>query len=550
MSTPLQIEAWRQALTHHPDPAFQRYIIEGLSEGFHIGFDRRQPLQSARKNMPSAVQHHTVVSEYVANEKALGHFHGPMPKPQPNIHINRFGVIPKGHTLGKWRLITDLSFPPERSVNDGIDPALCSLSYVSVDTVAAAAAAFGPGALMAKVDIESAYRLIPVHPDDHCLLGVEWEDRVYYDTKLPFGLRSAPKIFNAVADGLEWCIRQRGVQCIFHYLDDYIVLGPPGSSRCEHDLNVLREVCRELGVPLALHKCEGPATRLTFLGIEIDTARGLLRLPAEKLERLRTLLQEWGDRKVCMRKELESLIGILNHACKVVRPGRSFLRRMIDLLTTTRGSAARQPHHRIRLNREFRADLAWWRTFAAVWNGVGLVPNVPTLADPEFASDASGAWGCGAWWQHRWFQLQWDEQAAQLPIVIKEMLLIVIAAAMWGRKWQGHLVTCHCDNQAVVAVLASRTSRLQHLMHLLRCLYFFEAYHGFQLKCIHIAGLKNDIADDLSRNNLSSYFSKVPEASPLPGVLPPSLMALLLSPQLDWVSPNWTQLFSSIISTV
>ena len=93
-----------------------------------------------------------------------------------------------------------------------------------------------------------------------CLLGVEWEDQVYYDTKLPFGLRSAPKIFNAVTDGLEWCIRQRGVQYIFHYLDDYIVLGLPDSSRCEHDLNVLREVCCKLGVPLTSHKCEGPAT--------------------------------------------------------------------------------------------------------------------------------------------------------------------------------------------------------------------------------------------------------------------------------------------------
>ena len=192
ISTPLQIK-WKQALAHHPDPAFRHYIIEGSSEGFRIGFDRRQPLQSARKNMPSAAQHHTVVSEYVANEKALGHFQRPIAKPQPNIHISRFGVIPKGHTPGKWLLITDLSVPPERSVNDGIDPTLCSLSYVSVDTVAAAAAAFGPGALMAKVDIESAYRLIPVHPDDHCLLGVVWEDQVYYDTKLPFGLRSAPK---------------------------------------------------------------------------------------------------------------------------------------------------------------------------------------------------------------------------------------------------------------------------------------------------------------------------------------------------------------------
>ena len=65
-----------------------------------------------------------------------------------------------------------------------------------------------------------------------CLLGVEWEDQVYYDTKLPFGLRSAPKLFNAIADGLEWCIHQQGVQCIFHYLDNYIVLGLSDSSQC------------------------------------------------------------------------------------------------------------------------------------------------------------------------------------------------------------------------------------------------------------------------------------------------------------------------------
>lgn len=222
---------------------------------------------------------------------------------------------------------------------------------------------------------------------------------------------------------------------------------------------------------------------------------------------------------------------------------------MIDLLTSTRGSIAHRPHHRIRLNREFRADLAWWRTFVAGWNGIGLVPSKPDLSGPEFASDASGTWGCGAWWNQKWFQLPWDEQAAELSIVVKEMLPIVIAAAVWGREWRGHIV-CHCDNQAVVAVLASRTSRLQHLMHLLRTLYFFEAFHGFQLQCIHIPGLKNDIADDLSRNNLSSFLLKVPAANPVACVLPPPLLALLLSPQLDWVSPNWTQLFSSITSMV
>ena len=76
----------------------------------------------------------------------------------------------------------------------------------------------------------------------------------------------------------------------------------------------------------------GPTTCLTYLGIEVDTEVGQLRLPGDKLKRKRALLQQWRARRTCTRKELESLIGLLNHACKVVRSGRSFLRRMIDLL--------------------------------------------------------------------------------------------------------------------------------------------------------------------------------------------------------------------------
>ena len=128
----------------------------------------------------------------------------------PELQINRFGVIPKGQT-GKWRLITDLSFPPDQSVNDGICRDLCSLSYTTVDHVAEVAVDLGPGALMAKVDIESAYRLIPVHPQDRPLQAVRWGDQTFVDPMLPFGLRSAPKIFNAVADGLHWHLQRSGL---------------------------------------------------------------------------------------------------------------------------------------------------------------------------------------------------------------------------------------------------------------------------------------------------------------------------------------------------
>ncbi len=62
---------------------------------------------------------------------------------------------------------------------------------------------------------------------------------------------------------------------------------------------------------------DGPTTCLVFLGIVIDTQAGELRLPADKMQRLQSLLHSWGDKKSCRRKELESLIGLLNHACSV-----------------------------------------------------------------------------------------------------------------------------------------------------------------------------------------------------------------------------------------
>ena len=203
-------------------------------------------------------------------------------------HNNRFGVIPKGHNTGKWHLITDFSYPPGQSVNDGIDADLCSLTYTLVERVADVASSYPPRALLAKVDIESAYRLVPVHPLDCPLQAMEWEGNIYVDPMLPFGLRF-PKLFNAVADVLEWCLLRRGIRNIFHYLNDFIIIAPPHSTECATAVALLN-VCDSLGIPIAEHKRDGPTTCLTFLGIEIDTLSAQLHLPADKLQRLQSLL--------------------------------------------------------------------------------------------------------------------------------------------------------------------------------------------------------------------------------------------------------------------
>ena len=139
-------------------------------------------------------------------------------------------------------------------MNNGIDPQLCSLTYTSVDKVARMAQSLGPGTLMAKLDIKAAYCLVPVHPDDRHILGLEWRGRHYIDGMLPFGLRSAPKIFTAVTDTLESIIRRRGVRYVDHYLDDFIVLGPKGTPVCSQVLDMVLQACADLGVPLAMDK--------------------------------------------------------------------------------------------------------------------------------------------------------------------------------------------------------------------------------------------------------------------------------------------------------
>ena len=70
-------------------------------------------------------------------------------------------------------------------MNDGIYPALCSLSYTSVDNGAAEICAMGIGTLLAKLEIKNAYRIVPVHPEDRPLLGAKWQGKLFIDTVLP-----------------------------------------------------------------------------------------------------------------------------------------------------------------------------------------------------------------------------------------------------------------------------------------------------------------------------------------------------------------------------
>ena len=322
---------------------------------------------------------------------------------------------------------------------------------------------------MAKVDVKSTYQNIPVHPEDRWLMGMTWRESVFVNVALPFGLRSAPKIFTAVADVVEWITRRKRAKFVVHYLDDFLVMGAPATNECSEALKGLFNTFELLGLPVALDKLEGPASKLMFLGFELDTEALEVWLPQRKLEELKELVGRWIGRKSCIMKDLESLIGKLAHAAQVMPPGKTFLRRMFELK-----AAVRHVKGKFRLSTGFRSDVLRWVTFLEAWNGTSMMLG-QRQEKSHIWTDASGGYGCGAWdpASGEWIQLAWGEverrvRMAEESISAKELVPIVIACAVWGGLWVGRAVTVSCDNTGAVAAVNSGYSRSPQLMHLLR----------------------------------------------------------------------------------
>ena len=126
--------------------------------------------------------------------------------------------------------------------------------------------------MLAKIDIKSTFRLLPVHRTNQHLLTMKCKEYIYINECIPFTLRSAPKLFNILADILLWIAQKRGVSYVIHYLDDFLTTEPPLSHVCQQNLNTFIGLCSKLGVPFAPNKVEGSSATLTFLGIILDAS--------------------------------------------------------------------------------------------------------------------------------------------------------------------------------------------------------------------------------------------------------------------------------------
>ena len=506
---------FEEALKDHPNQPLVEFIVNGLRNGFDIGF-QGQVSQQQRPNNKSARDNPEGVAKAIEKELERGHTAGPFDAPPfENCHISPLGAAPKPD--GSCRLVLDLSQPQGESVNDHINKEHFPCSYMHFDKATELIARVGKGCYLSKIDIKHAYRILPVRPEDWHLLVYQWEGKYYTDVKLPFGGRSSASIFNAFADLVCWILTEKYKLLVVHYSDDFLLITKKDLPLARAHLRTLLQAFAYLDIPIAEDKLVGPVTHLTFLGIHIDTTDFTISIPEDKVAAIMSDMPKWGRRRTCTLTQLRSLNGKLNFFSKVIRPGRMFTRRLIKLTTTVS-----RPHHHITITKAAKSDLLWWCEFLKTANRSSFIPDPKFVYSTDLLlfTDASKYLGLGAVYGSKWIQSRWPPHLYGEDINFLELFTIMAAVLTWGQHWTRKRVVIVTDNKPITQVWASGTSQVVNIMTLIRKIYLFAATHHFSISFKHIFGQYNPAADALSRFQMQRFRTVMPGADTQPTDIP------------------------------
>jgi hypothetical protein len=490
----LKPDRWQSLLKHYPDPEFPN-IIAGISRyGARVGYEG--PMVRIRgRNHPSVLRIPTEITQNIATEVAAARVHQIDTLPQ-FYYISPLGAVEKrlNGTFNGWRRIHDLSFPLGKSVNAGIQGEYGSLIYQTFDNAIRLVQKHGPRCKLRKRDLKDAFRKIPVSPLDYWLFVFEWETTLYVDVFLPFGLRTAPFIFNLFGEGLHWILESFGRDLV-HYLDDFLLFNDP-------DPEFFGNLASYLGLAENLKKRKDGWV-VDFSGIELDSDHMIARLPEDKHTRATASVQRLLTAGAINHHTLEKLLGFLSFCAKVVPLGRPFLRNLFNLLKRL---SHLHPQAIRSLSSAARRDLLWWMTLLPQWSGVLLIN--PARQKTIIHTDASGIKGIGGWWESQAFSTRVPRNHRGKLIDWKEAYAVVFAFAKWGHLWRGFTVIIMCDNAVVVNAINARSVRGQTIDPI-QLLFLTAALHDTEIASEWLSSEDNWIADALSRfefNKIADIF--------------------------------------------
>ena len=488
----------RTYLRNHPDQTMVEEVVTGFEKGFDLGLTSLPPPREPCRNSRRVERNLLKTQELVDDEVRKGHILGPFDAPPlPNMVYSPLNIVPKPGT-DKWRLIHDLTFPrTAEAVNRCIPEANAKVQYHTINDVIEMALEIGCEAHGARIDINAAFRNLPIRFKDLHLLGFTLNGKFYINSSLPFGASSSCQLFEKVACALEWIVKNE-TKCawISHFLDDFPILEQSADALIgvmEHFIQILEHI----GMPIAHHKTLGPIQTLEYLGMLLNLKDQTLGIPAAKrnkaLKAIAHLRRSRQAKSKTTVKKVQSTAGLLNFICQALPAGRPFLAGLYRL--THFDPTDRQGHHR-RVTADIDEDLEMFEAFlnSCPDSVAQTVPFLQRVAVPsaslEFYSDAAGGadlgmgfafqnhWGFQAWTETNLFtplvpithyilvnnkkkkQTQWvATKEAQPNIAILELLAACAAVAAWGAKLSGSRLILRSDNTATVAMINSKKGK-------------------------------------------------------------------------------------------
>ena len=481
-------------------------LLDMVHNGVSIG---RPPASKivCSPNWPSAHEFAAKVDEVIRADLVAGKLLGPFVTPPfPAYIVSPLGAFLKRDNT-KIRLIHDLSFPVGESVNHMIDPEDFSLQYESVDSAVRACRSYD-SPVLAKIDLQDAYKAVGIRKEDWHLMGLKWslpgyEGEFYFSKVLSFGLRSAPALFDAFAQVIEDVMAQSGVDSrVIRYVDDFLLVAPNHEVAASH-LAIMIEVATSAGFSIQPSKVVHPTRVTEFLGIVVDLERGVLRISDERMEEVRGILGKWATARVISKRNLLKLVGKLAFAARVVRTGRAFLGRLIGLAKT-----ARALHHRVRLSASARQDLSWWLECISSHNGTAIVDVDWSVGDIIHVFSDASDFGSGAVCQGEWWSIVYTSESAfcrEMSINWRELHAVVKAVATWAPHNPGARVIFHVDNSTACHILNKLYTPVNELMELVRHWCLVVEKYKLSTAVVYISTHDNGMADAISRGELDRF---------------------------------------------
>ena len=214
MGSPINVVRLQEELKNHPDRNFVDYLCNEIKFGFDtlVEEERITRIKESR-NLQSALKQPVVVDELVSKELPNNFVVGPFDQPPyEHYRVSPIGVAESKYSKKK-RLIVDLSSPhgdgDHSSINSLIDKEQCSLKYIKVDDAVQSIKMLGKGTWLCKTDISNAFKLLGIKQSQWNFYMFKWKGKYYVCTRLVFGSRSSPVIFDTLSKAICWIAKKQ-----------------------------------------------------------------------------------------------------------------------------------------------------------------------------------------------------------------------------------------------------------------------------------------------------------------------------------------------------